>query len=954
MAEEAQQSWLAAHWKLLAILASVFVVIILVVVLAVVLSRGPLPCEKGDGQKDPEITAISIPASSANGLCPDIDGNTNITIEGENFFRHKLLEDDDWEVATVTVDGKDVDSHLVECEEVDPKVHNRIVEVCTQIVVEIKKADWPSTVMNAEVEVTNPDPCDNTASKQVDINSPSCSCTPTVLAFFVDPPATFNQVDLTVTLYLSQVVGTTPLQVRAKPAPTNPGGAVGFPLTNEACVGGNCNKLQATVPSGQAAGRYKLVVEDASSCPPELDFEIKGTATISIDVVTPQNLLNTVSTPITITTSGTPMASTPRVYMSQGTTATQLNAVNFVSATQITAVIPPSGGGQWDLIIVNPGPGFDVGSRISAFTVQATPPPVVKTVQPYSIEGGSTGASLTLYGENFPASGGFNGSLVCSDFATNTAEAQPRPFNSVTRVSATEVTVVAGTAPANDYYCDLILVTSTGSFTYSTIFTISSSSNIADVVMGPALNIARFQHAYRSVLATAASRAVVAAGGRINANNNTDTVESAGITRTGTQSFHVQRNRLPAALAGHRMERIGNYLYVLGGNTAGQPASDKLYRAHVLNPLATPTITDLDVDIAPTGQQGLAIGTYFYRVAATFGAGYVVNPSGESLPGDAAVLDLPVANLHVSITWSPVNSAAAYKVYRSPTPNAALADMEYLATVSSGLTYTDDGQTATTGGPCNTATPGPMCPLRVGDVGVWSEVATHSMSSPRTRFASVAVPTNGQTAGLQWNIMVMGGEDAGGNPLASTEYLEITITPGTGTTSETHAYGTWTASGAMVTAMTDVTAYAYGAGDSATTGGTEVVGANQYRLYVNTGVGAAGATPQRIQVADQLVESGTALSAITWADTATVVRNEEHTALSAYPRFLYFSGDKNSGELSAFNSFTNINAGLTDGTNTRRRHDVVKDAGLLFVAGGVLDNTGASTTPTTNTGSTHA
>jgi hypothetical protein len=91
MAEEAQQSWLAAHWKLLAILASVFVVIILVVVLAVVLSRGPLPCEKGDGQKDPEITAISIPASSANGLCPDIDGNTNITIEGENFFRHKVF-----------------------------------------------------------------------------------------------------------------------------------------------------------------------------------------------------------------------------------------------------------------------------------------------------------------------------------------------------------------------------------------------------------------------------------------------------------------------------------------------------------------------------------------------------------------------------------------------------------------------------------------------------------------------------------------------------------------------------------------------------------------------------------------------------------------------------------------------------------------------------------------------
>jgi len=91
----------------------------------------------------------------------------------------------------------------------------------------------------------------------------------------------------------------------------------------------------------------------------------------------------------------------------------------------------------------------------------------------------------------------------------------------------------------------------------------------------------------------------------------------------------------------------------------GTSATSAVYKAHILNPLATPTVT-ADTTFVLGENAGLIFnggGAFLYRVSAVFASDDFINPGGESLPGDIFTIYLPsdlngaLGNFHVNLTW---------------------------------------------------------------------------------------------------------------------------------------------------------------------------------------------------------------------------------------------------------------------------------------------------------------
>ncbi|HEV8463176.1 MAG TPA: hypothetical protein VGQ38_20990, partial [Gaiellaceae bacterium] len=78
----------------------------------------------------------------------------------------------------------------------------------------------------------------------------------------------------------------------------------------------------------------------------------------------------------------------------------------------------------------------------------------------------------------------------------------------------------------------------------------------------------------------------------------------------------------------------------------------------------------------------LAAGTYYYKITATFA-------SGESLPSGEAKVDTTGATGRVVLTWTKIDGATGYKIYR----DGASGSETLLATIGDGntLTYNDNG-----------------------------------------------------------------------------------------------------------------------------------------------------------------------------------------------------------------------------------------------------------------------
>ncbi|MFO0745031.1 MAG: hypothetical protein U1F43_05050 [Myxococcota bacterium] len=179
---------------------------------------------------------------------------------------------------------------------------------------------------------------------------------------------------------------------------------------------------------------------------------------------------------------------------------------------------------------------------------------------------------------------------------------------------------------------------------------------------------------------------------------------------------------------------------MVGGSDGTAPTAT-VWRAQVLDPLATPEVVDLGVTLLDDDdpRAGLAPGLWIYRVAAVFAADDAVDPGGESLPGEPLVVQLPdVAGLELTLTWDAIPEAVGYRVYRTPAPDMGVDEVELLATVTGERVVLDAGDVDTD--PLAT-------PLAPGSLGQWAAAGT--LGVPREAPA-VAVATSPVDSAVQY------------------------------------------------------------------------------------------------------------------------------------------------------------------------------------------------------------
>jgi len=117
----------------------------------------------------------------------------------------------------------------------------------------------------------------------------------------------------------------------------------------------------------------------------------------------------------------------------------------------------------------------------------------------------------------------------------------------------------------------------------------------------------------------------------------------------------------------------------------------------------TITFEDLDAPenlavVATSSATGLADGTYYYVVIATFSdsTGIISPVGGKSLISNEANVTITTGNKHATLTWDAVTGAGGYRVYRSTTSggynaylNIALRDVDI--NVGGTCTWVDEG-----------------------------------------------------------------------------------------------------------------------------------------------------------------------------------------------------------------------------------------------------------------------
>jgi hypothetical protein len=113
-----------------------------------------------------------------------------------------------------------------------------------------------------------------------------------------------------------------------------------------------------------------------------------------------------------------------------------------------------------------------------------------------------------------------------------------------------------------------------------------------------------------------------------------------------------QRNQLPSPCTFLSAVTVSQFVYVQCGNNGTGP-TNAVYRAHILNPLATPSVfaDTTFVRDETAGSPFNSGGAFLYRVSAVFADVDETNPGGESLPGDTFTIYLPV-DLDASQFWS--------------------------------------------------------------------------------------------------------------------------------------------------------------------------------------------------------------------------------------------------------------------------------------------------------------
>jgi hypothetical protein len=454
--------------------------------------------------------------------------------------------------------------------------------------------------------------------------------------------------------------------------------------------------------------------------------------------------------------------------------------VDVSSATVLTGVIPSGlAAGKYDVVVVNPN--GTVGVLSQAFTVNASPPPVITSITPAQAANNSS-VPLLITGGNFRG-------------PTNAPAVELRCVNSAGTALAptalTGVTFTAGAPPTGTIHgtaatpnagvnC-IVHVTNAddGSSTDFASFVVTTpASNLTGFSVGTqTLNTGRRALGVASGGPTNASRFVYAIAGD-DGTNPLSSVEVLPVDifgKPGAGGFFAQRNSTKQARTQTKAVRIGRFIYLVGGGSALSTTSalNSVERAVILDASTAPTNLNVGLDISTAS--GISDGIYHYRVAAVMAAADAFNPGGETLPSAVFGINLPPIgsgyHLQVVLSWDPVPGAVGYRIYRTAA-NAPAGSATLLADTTVALpgNFTCSGATKCTDAG---ATPGVQRPHAIGSTGTWANIAPTMITARQGAGVTWAPdPTNPATKAY---LYVFGGLSPAGARLTSCEFLPITI-----------------------------------------------------------------------------------------------------------------------------------------------------------------------------------
>lgn len=579
--------------------------------------------------------------------------------------------------------------------------------------------------------------------------------------FFADPPVIYNSITNQITLYGSGFAGAL-TAIRIRPAGTT-ATPTSLTFTQDPT---RPNQVQAVVPKGTAAGDYDVILDDQSNCDAILAAGLKvvDQVTLKLTSIVPPFGQTTGETAVTVyadSTVGGGFQAVPRLYLNPttGTKAAAIEAVTFIDAGRVTAVVPTGlAVDTYDVIAVNPDGG--VGLLAAAFKITSLPPPVVDNLSPGSISNTSN-EKLVVTGKDFRTP---KASVECMDKNGN----KTTKALTVDSFTATSMNLTFdASAYTTGAVCVLRVTNDDGTWAdFPGLVVTNTSQNLSTFQTGPTLATARRALASVGSRATTAARFIYAIGGDSgNTAGTLDTVEVAPVDIFGVPgAFFTQQHRLKIARSFAPAVTLGRCIYLAGG-VSGTTVLGTVERACVLDPNERPRIADLDLDTSPT--EGLATGLWYYRVSAVMGASDPSNPGGETLASEPFPVLLPAVpgrKVVVTVHWTVVPDAVGYRVYRSPTAGATADAVELLASISSASTvsYKDTGSATQTGGP-----------LRLGATGTWHTLSS-TLATARQGAGAAIAPDPADATGTKHYLYVMGGK-AASQALSSIEQAPITI-----------------------------------------------------------------------------------------------------------------------------------------------------------------------------------
>jgi hypothetical protein len=489
-----------------------------------------------------------------------------------------------------------------------------------------------------------------------------------------------------------------------------------------------------------------------------------------------------------IAIQGTGFMSTPNVrWVSTTDPSIHFDAsfVGYVSATQITAVVPAETqmmpAGTYNVFVTNPdqltGEWMN-GATPGIFTITATPPPDITDISPARIPNGTCSETITFTGTGFDAAATLwivvPTGTTCTGSSTD-ANGQTLCPITVDSSMPTSMTGHFATCPAlgpypvvvenpdgqSDYFYDIEITPSSDGHLNTGPWTTETST----------LVVPRYKHAAQYGFDSFSNAFMYVAGGQDASGNVLGSVEISQFDLFGTPApFELAQqygdptnprveNDLGTPREGLTLVRAGKSMFAIGGTTTRSDsttpvaASNVVERAEILGYDQMPGLKQ------PTssGTTGLPVGSWYYRISA-------VGPWGESL-ATREVVAINQGN-QVLVCWVAPTAmgATSYNLYRSLASDGRANTSAAIAYEinPTNLCITDDGSeklapapgnlrgTLAAGGsnPAGTYTyrVSAIVPLTAG--GTWETYAGYASA---TTIAATDVTAGNQTVNVAWD-----------------------------------------------------------------------------------------------------------------------------------------------------------------------------------------------------------